>query len=92
MATPTTTTPPVARKKHRVFLWVFLAIQALFLIWVITGAASSGGSCHGLSAADCKTAGDAGHGIAIALQVGVWCFVDFFMGVVYGIYRLARRT
>jgi hypothetical protein len=29
-------------KRHRVFLWVFLAIQAAFLIWVITGAASKG--------------------------------------------------
>lgn len=29
-------------KRHHVFLWVFLAIQAAFLIWVITGAASKG--------------------------------------------------
>jgi hypothetical protein len=28
------------RKKRRVFLWVFLAIQVLFLIWVIAGAVS----------------------------------------------------
>jgi hypothetical protein len=25
------------RKKRHVFRWVFLAIQALFLIWIITG-------------------------------------------------------
>ena len=29
-----------ASRKRRVFLWVFLAVQALFLIWVITGIAS----------------------------------------------------
>lgn len=29
-------------KRHHVFLWVFLAIQAIFVIWVITGAASKG--------------------------------------------------
>ena len=28
---------PPRRKRRRVFLWVFLAIQALFLIWVIAG-------------------------------------------------------
>jgi hypothetical protein len=30
--------PP--RKRHRVFPWVFLAIQVLFLVWIITGLAS----------------------------------------------------
>jgi purine-cytosine permease-like protein len=28
------------RKKRRVFLWVFLGIQVLFLVWIIVGAAS----------------------------------------------------
>ena len=28
------------RKKRRVFLWVFLAIQALFVIWLVTGLAT----------------------------------------------------
>lgn len=37
--------PPAAteqpRKRRRVFLWVFLAIQVIFLIWVITGFAGA---------------------------------------------------
>jgi hypothetical protein len=32
--------PPRARKRRRVFLWVFLAIQALFLIWIIVAVAT----------------------------------------------------
>jgi hypothetical protein len=32
-----------AYKKRRVFLWVFLAIQVIFIIWIITGASSGGG-------------------------------------------------
>ena len=32
--------PPRPRKKRRVFLWVFLIIQVLFLVWIIAGAAS----------------------------------------------------
>jgi hypothetical protein len=31
------------RKRRHVFMWVFLAIQALFLIWIITGVASHPG-------------------------------------------------
>jgi len=31
---------PPPRKRRRVFLWVFLAIQALFVVWIITAAAT----------------------------------------------------
>ena len=30
-------------KRHRVFLWVFLAVQAVFIIWLITGLAARTG-------------------------------------------------
>lgn len=30
-------------KKRRIFLWVFLAIQAIFIIWLITGSTTSTG-------------------------------------------------
>ena len=51
------------------------------------------------SQADCQVhfahglneAGTAGKGIAIGLIVIVWVVVDFFLGVTYGIYRLASR-
>lgn len=34
--------PPVQpKKKRRVFLWVFLAIQMIFLIWIIGGVATA---------------------------------------------------
>lgn len=32
------------RKRRRVFMWVFLAVQVLFVIWLIAGLASAGGS------------------------------------------------
>ena len=37
-------TPPslaVPRKRKRVFMWFFLAVQALFVVWLIAGANSS---------------------------------------------------
>ena len=106
----------VQRKKRRVFLWVFLAVQALFLIWIIAGAAShpagptavqqAAQQCAGngwyplfKSQADCQQhyavalndAGNAGKGLGIAAIVIFWIVVDFFLGLGYGIYRLASR-
>ena len=46
------------RKRRRVFWWVFLAIQLLFLVWVIAGAASgshSGADAHTQAIAYCRT-------------------------------------
>jgi len=42
-----TTTPvpatgtPRPRKRKRIFMWTFLAIQALFLVWIIVGVATA---------------------------------------------------
>ena len=95
------------RRKRRVFLWVFLAIQALFVIWVITGAAG-GGSIHSDAAAYCHahpsqflpfsqcvsdygTGSKAGAAIGIGIIIVFWAVVDIILGVSYGIWRLARR-
>ena len=45
------------RKKRRVFLWVFLAVQALFIIWIIAGVAGtshSGTDAHAQAAQWCS--------------------------------------
>jgi hypothetical protein len=111
---PQQAAPP--RKKRRIFLWVFLAIQVLFIIWIIAGAASkvpgptaaqqaaaqcANGGWQGLftSQADCtqhyavalNDAGNAGKGIGVAIVVLFWVVVDFFLGVGYVVYKLARR-
>ncbi|MGH3305822.1 MAG: hypothetical protein ACRDOK_30025 [Streptosporangiaceae bacterium] len=52
------------------------------------------------SHADCMThynnalndAQDVGKGIGVALIVVIWVVVDFFLGLGYGIYRLATRS
>jgi hypothetical protein len=46
--------PQPRRKRRRVFLWVFLVIQALFLILVIVGVAGTNNApSHGQLVADC---------------------------------------
>jgi hypothetical protein len=86
--------PIEPRKKRRIFMWVFLAVQALFLIWVIAGASGASGTpddCGTLDAALCNDVQSVGTGIGIALVIVLWVAVDFIMGVSYAIFRLARR-
>ncbi|WP_432158935.1 hypothetical protein [Streptomyces sp. bgisy153] len=88
-------TPP--RKRRRVFFWVFLAVQILFLIWVITGAASGSGTpedCKGLTGDQlelCNDASDVGTTIGVGLIIGLWVAADFILGLTYLVYRLATR-
>jgi hypothetical protein len=40
---PQQPSPPQQRRKRRVFLWVFLAVQVLFIAWIVAGVASKPG-------------------------------------------------
>jgi hypothetical protein len=87
---------PAPRRRRRVFPWVFLGIQALFVIWVITGVASGHSAavnCHDqyLTHAQCASAANAGTAIGAGLIVAFWVAVDVILGIGYGIFRLARR-
>ncbi|WP_327402407.1 hypothetical protein OG194_21250 [Streptomyces sp. NBC_01288] len=88
---------PLPRKRHRVFFWVFLSVQILFLIWVITGAASGSGtpdSCQGMTGDALKTCNDAGNvgtAIGVGLIIGLWAAADVILGITYMVYRLASR-
>jgi hypothetical protein len=76
---PPTQRPPQAqppRKRHRVFLWVFLAIQVIFLGWVIYAGVSLPQS---------------GPSSGLAIQIGLWVLTDLFLGVIYLICQLPRR-
>jgi hypothetical protein len=90
-------TTPKPKKRRRIFLWLFLAIQVLFLIWVITGAASGSGTpegCRGLTGDDlelCEDASDVGTTIGVGLVIALWAAVDVILGFTYLIYRLASR-
>jgi hypothetical protein len=81
------------RKKRRVFMWLFITIQALFALWLITGAIAAGNTsgCNGLSAHSCAAAHDTGNVLGIATILVFWCIVDFLTGAMYLVIRLARR-
>ncbi|MDX2938080.1 hypothetical protein [Streptomyces ipomoeae] len=69
----------------------------MFLIWLITGAASSSGTpeeCRGLTGDDlklCEDANDVGTTIGVGLIIGLWAAVDIILGFTYVVYRLASR-
>lgn len=93
--TPTAAAAPTARpKKRRWFMWTFLAIQALFLIWVIAGARSGAGTpddCGTLSQQSCNDAQNTGTAIGVGLVILLWAITDIILGITYAIIRVARR-
>jgi hypothetical protein len=52
--------PQPPRKRRRIYLWIFLAIQVIFLIWVIAGAhtgAGNGAQAHAQALSYCGSGG-----------------------------------
>ncbi|MEV7253519.1 hypothetical protein ACPXCO_38170 [Streptomyces cyaneofuscatus] len=86
---------PKKKKSHRIFLWFFLAVQVIFLIWIITGASSGeDSSCEGMTGDAlrvCQDAGDVGTAIGVGLIIALWAAVDVILGITYAVYRLSRR-
>ena len=90
MSHHTEDTATTAKKKRHIFRWVFLAIQVLFLIWIITGVSGNSDNCAGKvgDALDACQAGTAvGTGIGVALIVAFWVAVDVVLGITYLIVR-----
>lgn len=87
------------KKRKRIFMWFFLAVQALFIVWLIAGAMQPGASeaCKGIITSefytqdDCETAYAAGQGIGFIAILGIWAVVDFLLVLTWAVIRLARR-
>ena len=84
---PTAVTGAPVKKRKRVFMWTFLAIQAAFLAAIIgtatadTGVNSTPGGCASLSAETCVAAHQVGQGIGIMLLIGLWVAADVILGI-----------
>lgn len=82
--------PVQPRKKRHIFRWVFLAVQLLFLVWIIGGVGGSADNCDGKvdSALEACQAGTAvGAGIGAMLIIFLWLAVDAILAVTYLIFR-----
>lgn len=83
-------TPTQPKRKRRVFTWVILAVNALFLVWVIYGAVAGSGTVHNcgaLTQQTCNSAGHAGTAIGVVLVLALWAVVDVILGVLWLVTR-----
>lgn len=82
--------PPAPRKRRHVFRWFFLAVQALFVIWIIGGVNSAADNCDGEVGAAldaCQDATAVGAGIGVGMIIFVWAAIDVILGITYLIVR-----
>ena len=84
--------------RFRVFTWIILAINLIFLIWIITGSASSGSttakSCAGETGQALQTCQDAGHigtAIGVGLIIALWVAADVILGILWLVTRRKGR-
>jgi zinc-ribbon domain len=80
--------------KWRPFTWVILAVNVLFLIWLITGISTASGNatnCGTLSQETCNEARNAGTAIGAGIIIFLWALVDVILGVIWLITRPKRR-
>jgi hypothetical protein len=85
----------MAMPKWRPFTWVILVINALFLIWIISGIAGNSSNCSGLSGQEldtCQSATAVGTGIGVAIIVVFWALVDVILGVIWLVTRRKGRS
>ena len=75
------------RHRHRIFPWIFLAVQIVFLTWLIMGVNSAGNECSPGYQGACDTGMAIGAGLVIAL----WVAVDIILALTYLIFKVFRR-
>ena|SRR5664279_3861147 len=84
---------PVKKKKVRVFTWIILAINLLFLIWLIAGITSvSTAKCDGLTQQNCDAAKAIGGGIGSLLVIFLWVAADVILGIIWLVTRKKEPT
>ena len=79
--------------KGRVFTWVIVVVNVLFLIWIVTAIAGAGSTkdCGSLSASSCQDATAAGTAIGVGLIIVFLAFVDIVLGILWLVTRPKRR-
>lgn len=83
------------KPKTRKFTWFILAVNVLFLVWIIAGISSSATTPAVCDASLTQEACDAARGIGTTLGVGLiiafWAFADFILLVLWLVTRKRGR-
>ena len=79
----------------RIFTYIILIVNLLFLVWIIAGASSdndtSKKNCGGLSTKTCNDAQNVGKGIGVTLIIILWVLVDIILLVLWLITNRKKR-
>ena len=86
--------------RWRKMTWVFVIVNALFLVWVIAGVSSRPSEdCANdpdvidgtISQSACEAASDVGTGIGVALIIVFWFFVFVVLSLIWLMTRPSKR-
>lgn len=87
--------PPAERRRRpRIFVWVFAAVQAVFIGWIIytlTRDVSAGCDPEYISQANCDAVTSFGRFLGTMVILGIWAMVTIILGVGYLVFRQASR-
>lgn len=78
------------KRKIRIFTWIILAINVLFLVWAIAAGVSGSGNasnCGTLDQQTCNDAAHAGTAIGIGLLIFLCAAVDVILGIIWLVTR-----
>jgi hypothetical protein len=77
----------------RPLTWVILAVQVLFVIWIIAGVNGTSDTCPKDQYSDACNAGEAiGAGIGIGIVIFLWALIDVILGVIWMVTNKNKRT
>ena len=79
----------------RIFTYIILVVNLIFLIWIIAGASSSNDtskkSCGSLDVKTCNDAQNVGKGIGATIIIVLWVLVDIILLVLWLITNRKKR-
>src|SRR5689334_17902165 len=77
----------------RPLTWVILAVQVLFVIWIVAGTNSASDNCSTNEYSDaCRAGAAVGTAIGIGLIIFLWALVDVILGVIWLVTNKGKRT
>lgn len=93
VTTSTASTPTPTRSRRRVFMWSFLAVQGVYVAWLIVGLATAtpAAGCTGQYADVCTQAGQVGTAIGAGIVVFLWVVTDVILGIGRWVVLTSRR-
>jgi len=77
---------PAKDRRLRPFTWFILAVNVLFLVWVVSAPSGASKGCAGLTGDQlqaCRAGTTVGTAIGVAVIIFLWVATDVILGVVW---------